>query len=261
MARAAALGAVLTAALAVVLALAAPRAGAIGITGVSAAPTDTRAGAHSDFNLSFNVADPGDDLRDVTVDLPTGLLGNPLAAPQCTEAQLNADACPGASAVGSTTTSVTAYLLGIPVALDVPGTVYNVQPPADEPARLGLVLRPLGGIIGKIFIIVRIRVRDEADYGLQTIIKDLPRSQSGLPIDIRALKLTLDGALPGGGTFMVNPTSCAPATTKVTATSYASSRPVTATGSFTPTDCGGEPFAPGMTIGIDQPTPDTITPH
>ena len=43
---------------------------------------------------------------------------------------------------------MTAYVLGLPVPLDVPGTVYNVQPPGNEPARLGLVLRPLGGIIG-----------------------------------------------------------------------------------------------------------------
>ena len=240
---------------------AAGQAKAIGITGVSAAPDDPRAGAHSNFNLSFNVANPSDDLKDVTVDLPTGLLGNPMATTQCTEAQLNADACPADSQVGTTTTSVTAYVLGLPVPLDVSGTVYNVQPPANAPAQLGLVLRPLGGIIGKIFIDVRIRVRDEADYGLQTIINNLPRSQSGLPIDIRALKLTLDGALPNGNSFMVNPTTCATATTKVTADSYASSRPVTATGSFTPTDCGGEPFQPGMQIGIDQPTPDTITPH
>ncbi|HWI70502.1 MAG TPA: hypothetical protein VNT55_01005, partial [Baekduia sp.] len=235
-------------------------ASALGLTGASASPTDPRAGAHSDFNLSFSVTDPGDDLRDLTVDLPTGLLGNPLATTQCAEAALNADACPADSAVGTNTTSVTASVLGLPVPLDVDGTVYNVQPPANEPARLGIVLRPLGGIIGKIFIIVKIRVRDDDDYGLQTIIQNLPRSQSGLPIDIRALKLTLDGMLANGHSFMVNPTTCTPATTKITATSYASSRPVTATAAFTPADCGGEPFQPGMQIGLDQATPDTITP-
>jgi hypothetical protein len=237
------------------------QASALGITGVSAAPDDPRAGAHSNFNLSFNVSNPADQLKDLTVDLPTGLLGNPMATTQCTEAQLNADACPADSQVGTTTTSVYALLLGVQVPLDVPGTVYNVQPPANAPAQLGIVLRPVGGILGKIYIDVRIRVRDESDYGLQTIINNLPRTQSGLPIQIRSLNLTLDGALSNGGTFMVNPTTCVTATTKVTADSYASSRPVTATGAFTPTDCANEPFQPGMQIGIDQPTPDTITPH
>jgi hypothetical protein len=249
---------------AVVLAVllgAAGQAKAIGITGVSAAPDDARAGAHSNFNLSFNVANPSDQLKDVTVDLPTGLLGNPMSTTQCTEAQLNADACPADSQVGTTTTSVYAIVAGLPVPLDVPGTVYNVQPPANAPAQLGIVLRPVLGLLGKIYIDVRIRVRDEADYGLQTIINGLPKSQTGLPIQIRSLKLTLDGALPNGNSFMVNPTTCNTATTKVTADSYASSKPVTATGSFTPTDCANEPFQPGMQIGIDQPTPDTITPH
>lgn len=236
---------------------AAGQAKAIGISGVSAAPVDARAGAHSDFNLSFNVSNPSDHLKDLTVDLPTGLLGNPMATTQCTEAQLNQDACPAASQVGTTTTQVTA--LGLP--LSVPGTVYNVQPPANAPAQLGIVLRPVLGLLGKIYIDVRIRVRDEADYGLQTIINNLPRTQAGLPIEIDGLSLTLNGALPNGNSFMVNPTTCNTATTKVTADSYASSKPVTATGSFTPTDCANEPFQPGMQIGIDQPTPDTITPH
>jgi hypothetical protein len=243
-------------------AVAPSRADALGLTGASAVPVDPRAGAHSDFNLSFSVTNPADNLRDLTVDLPTGLLGNPMATARCAEADLNRDACSTDTAVGTTTTSVTIPVLGIPVPLDISGTVYNVAPPANEPARLGIVLRPPGNVLlGNVYIISKVRVRDEDDYGLQTIIKGLPRSQAGLPIQIRALKLTLNGALPNGNTFMVNPTTCTPATTKITANSYASSKPVTATASFTPTACDSEPFAPGMEIGIDQPMPDTITPH
>jgi hypothetical protein len=252
----------LAVATAVILATAPTRAHAIGLTGASAAPTDPRAGAHSDFNLAFSVTSPQDNLRDLTVDLPTGLLGNPNATVRCAEAALNRDACPAESAVGTTTTSVTIPVLGIPIPLDISGTVYNVQPPGDEPARLGIVLRPPGNVLlGNVYIIARIRVRDDADYGLQTIIKDLPRSQAGLSIQIRALKLTLNGALPNGNTFMVNPTQCSPATTRITATSYASSRPVTTTAAFTPTACDSAPFAPGMEIGIESPTVDTPTSH
>ncbi|MDX6688363.1 MAG: hypothetical protein QOF86_4491, partial [Baekduia sp.] len=249
-ARIAALAVAVAAALGVV---AAP-AQAIGVTGASAAPTDTRAGAHSDFTLKFSVSNPSDNLRDLTVDLPTGLLGNPMATTRCTEAQLNQDACPADSAVGTTTT--TAAVGGL-LPLDISGTVYNVQPPADAPARLGIVLRPVGNVlIGNVYIIAKVRVRDEADYGLQTIIKDLPRSQAGIPIEIRALSLTLKGALPNGNTFMVNPTTCVPATTKITATSYASGTPVTGTASFTPTDCANEPFQPGMELGLESNSVD-----
>ncbi|MCW3001248.1 MAG: hypothetical protein JWQ20_546, partial [Conexibacter sp.] len=62
---------------------------AIGLTGASAAPVDPRAGAHSDFNLSFSVTNPGDYLRDLSVDLPTGVLGNPMATVRCAESDLN----------------------------------------------------------------------------------------------------------------------------------------------------------------------------
>jgi hypothetical protein len=250
------------AAVAVGLGAAAGPAQAIGLTGAAAAPTDTRAGAHSDFNLAFSVTDPQDNLRDLTVDLPTGLLGNPNATVRCAESDLNRDACPAASAVGTTTTTITAPILPLPIPIQ--GTVYNVQPPSSEPARLGIVLRPLPPlnlVLGNVSVIAKVRVRDEADYGLQTIINDLPRSQAGLPIEIRALQLTLDGALPSGNTFMVNPTQCAPATTKITATSYASSRPVTTVASFTPTACDSEAFAPAMEIAIESSTVDTPTPH
>jgi hypothetical protein len=235
---------------------------AIGLTGASAAPVDPRAGVHSDFNLSFSVTDPADNLRDLTVDLPTGVLGNPLATVRCAESDLNRDACPAASAVGTNTTTITAA--GIPAPVPISGTVYDVVPPGDAPARLGIVLRPLPPLnllLGNVYIIAKVRVRDESDYGLQTIIDDLPRSQSGLPIEIRSLALTLKGALPNGNTFMVNPTQCSPATTKITATSYASSKPVSTTASFIPTDCAGEPFQPGMDIAIESPTVDTPTPH
>ncbi|MCW2985088.1 MAG: hypothetical protein JWR63_2658, partial [Conexibacter sp.] len=252
-------GVALAALILALAALAPARASAIGLTGASAAPSDTRAGAHSDFSLQFSVTNASDNLRDLTVDLPTGLLGNPLATTRCAEADLNRDACPADSAVGTTTT--TAAIGGL-LPLPISGTVYNVQPPANEPARLGIVLRPPGNfLLGNVYIIAKVRVRDDDDYGLQTIINDLPRSQAGIPIEIRALQLTLKGPLPNGNTFMVNPTTCTPATTKITATSYASSRPVSTTASFTPTDCANEPFQPGMEIGVEQPTPDTPTAH
>src|SRR6201999_1449966 len=105
-----------------------------------AAPTDPRAGAHSDFNLSFDFTQAGDDVKDLTVDLPTGQLGNPTATTQCAESAMDHDACPADSAVGSTTTVAA---IGGALPIPITGTVYNVQPPGNQPARLGRVLRPV----------------------------------------------------------------------------------------------------------------------
>jgi hypothetical protein len=237
------------------------RAHAIGVSSLSLTSDDPSAGAHSNFTLSVSFSNADDDLKDVTVNLPTGLLGNPRAVPQCTEAQLNADACPAASEVG--TTSVMAQAAGIPFNVPSTGTVYNVVPPSNRPARLGIVVRPIGGLLGKIVLPVDIDVRDDSDYGLINVIKDIPRTLNGLPLTITSMSLTLDGRTPAGPFFIVNPTSCAPNSVSITIDSYASSRPVTAKAPYRATNCDSVPYSPQQVAdfdshGIDQPTGATI---
>jgi hypothetical protein len=246
---------------AVLIALLPARAGAIGISDVSLTSVDPSAGAHSNFTLNVAFSNAGDDLKDVTVNLPTGLLGNPRAVPQCTEAQLNADACPAASEVG--TTSVMAQAAGLPLNVPSTGTVYNVVPPSNRPARLGIVVRPIGGLLGKIVLPVDIDVRDDSDYGLINVIKDIPNKLGAIPLTITSMSLTLDGTTPAGPFFIVNPTSCAPNSVSVTIDSYASSRPVTAKAPYRATNCDSVPYSPQQVAdfeshGIDQPTGATI---
>ncbi|WP_445152493.1 hypothetical protein [Baekduia sp. Peel2402] len=243
------------------VALPARPAHAIGLSNVSLTSDDYSAGVHSNFTLSVAFSNASKDLKDVTVNLPTGLLGNPRAVPQCTEAQLNADACPAASEVG--TTSVMAQALGLP--LDVPsaGTVYNVVPPSNRPARLGIVVRPIGGLLGKIVLPVDIDVRDDSDYGLVNIIKNIPNTLNGIPLTITSMSLTLDGRTPSGAFFIVNPTSCAANSVSVTIDSYASSKPVTGKAPYRATNCESDPYPPQQVFdmdsyGIDQPSGATI---
>lgn len=237
------------------------RAHAIGFSDLSLTSDDPTAGAHSNFTLSASFSDAGDDLKDITVNLPTGLLGNPRAVPQCTESQLNADACPAASEVGSTT--VMAQAAGLPLNVPSTGTVYNVVPPSNRPARLGIVVRPVGGLLGKIVLPVDIDVRDDSDYGLINVIKDIPNKLNGLPLTITSMSLTLDGRTPSGAFFVVNPTSCAQNSVSATIDSYASSKQVTAKAPYRATNCESDPYAPQQVAdfdshGIDQPTGATI---
>ena len=71
------------------------------LTNVSATPADTNAGANSDFSISLDTPDAS-DMKDLTIHLPPGLVGNPLATTTCTEEQLNADACPRRAATSAT---------------------------------------------------------------------------------------------------------------------------------------------------------------
>src|SRR4051794_28251252 len=152
------------------LALPAAADAAFTVTG-TAAPTNNDAGAHSDFNihLDFN----GGQVKNLTVGLPPGLVGDPNATPLCTVAQLNADACPANTQVGSVSANATLHILS-PL-LDLPATVngslFNLQPQPGEPARFGIVLHALplpppldDAILPPIILQSGVQLR--SDYGL-----------------------------------------------------------------------------------------------
>ena len=226
--------------------VAAPAAAqAITVTG-TAAPTNPAAGAHSDVNI--HVAFGGGQVKDLTVALPPGLVGDPNATPLCTVAELNAAACPANTQVGA----VTANALLVAVPISVNGELYNLVAQPGEPARFGIVLHP--PLLPPIVLQSAVQLR-ETDFGLNTIINDIPNT-SLVPGDttIVSQDITLFGVAPGTGkAFMRNPTSCTPAITNFTAVPYSGT---TGTGqaSFTPTNCGALDFSPSFSAALDVPT-------
>jgi hypothetical protein len=238
---------------------------ALGLSGLVAAPANTQAGAHSDFHLHMDFS--GGQVKDLTIGLPPGMIGDPNATPLCTVAQLNADSCPANTKVGSVVANATVTVAVLPVTLDVSGDLYNLTPQPGEPARFGIVLRPLRGDLCALLpqalcdllpsilppVILQSGVQLRPDFGLNTVINDIPNSTSGLPTTINSQDITLFGTAPGTGKpFMRNPTSCSQATTSFTAVPYSGS---TATGStsFTPTNCAALDFSPSFTARVGGP--------
>jgi hypothetical protein len=238
---------------------------ALTLSGLQAAPASTQAGAHSNFHLHMGFG--GGQVKDLTVGLPPGMIGDPNATPLCTVAQLNADGCPANTKVGSVTANATVTVAVLPVTLDVDGDLYNLTPQAGEPARFGIVLRPLRSELCALLplglcdlvpsllppVILQSGVQLRPDFGLNTVIKGIPNSTSGLPTTINSQDITLFGKAPGTGkSFMRNPTSCKQQTTKFTAVPYSGS---TATGqaSFTTTNCGALDFSPAFTAEVGGP--------
>jgi hypothetical protein len=223
-------------ALAAALALPAS-AHAITVSG-AVAPTNPAAGAHSNFNIHMNFG--GGQVKDLTVGLPPGMVGDPTAAPTCTVAQLNASACPANTQVGQV--AAVANLLSLPLPINVSGKLFNLVPQPGEPARFGIVLTPPVG--NNIILQSAVQLRP-TDFGLNTVINNIPNTTL-LPGDttIVSQDITLYGIAPGTGRpFMRNPTSCAPATTSFSAVPY-SGAAGTASASFTPTKCSALPFSP-----------------
>jgi hypothetical protein len=230
------------------------------LANVSATPANNNAGANSDFSISLDTPDAS-DMKDLTIHLPPGLVGNPLATTTCTEDQLNANSCPAASDVGDVSNDVTLTVLGLPVPQTVNGNLYNVVPRAGEPARFGIVLEaipvPLLGpaVIPPIILQSGAKLRP-SDLGLVTVLNDLPKSATVLggattiPVHIDSTSLTLSGQVgtPPKG-FIRLPTSCGTHTVGFDADNYDGAT-ATASTTFDTVNCGAEPFTPELSANV-----------
>jgi hypothetical protein len=251
-----------TAAIAITsLLVAAPAANAaFGLNGLQATPASTQAGANTNFAIHLGITDPGHDLKNLTIHLPPGLVGNPLATTTCTEAQLNANSCPALSQVGTVSNDVLLSVLGL---IDLPqtvtGKIYNVVPRAGEPARFGIVLSalplglppPLDNLILPPIILQSPASLRQSDLGLDTVLNDLPRQAEvalGVTADITITGVTLTlngtaGSPPQG--FIRLPTSCKTHTVGFDATAW-DNQTASGQATFTTVGCASEPFAPGF---------------
>ena len=112
--------------------------------------------------------------KDVVVELPPGLVGNPSATPVlCTETQLEADDCPAGSAVGLL--EATTYLFGGPKTSRT--ALYDMVPPPGAPAALGSNVAAVG-----IFAHLIASVRSDGDYGIEVSTNDI-LALPGVPIN------------------------------------------------------------------------------
>jgi hypothetical protein len=242
---------------------AAPAHAALGISAFSVSPASTQAGGHPDVDIDTTFSGAGDNLKNLTVHLPPGLVGNPNAAAKCSQSAFNSDSCPGTSVVGTVTNNVTATPLGLlPVTLDVTDNVYDVAPSAGEPARLGIWVHPpvIGGsVVDNVKLPVTVSVRP-GDFGLDTSISNIPNSLhstllGNIPTTINSISLTLNGTASGGN-FVTLPSSCQAATTRIDVSSYGSAA-ASASSSFTPTGCGSVSFNPTMSVALETMRADT----
>ena len=106
--------------------------------------------------------------KDLRFNLPPGLVGNPNAAAQCSEADFaavveEANLCPPSSVVG-----VAAVVAFEPASHVITKTVpvFNLVPAQGEPARFGLE------VIGKIPVVIDTSVRSGRDYGVVASVRD-----------------------------------------------------------------------------------------
>jgi hypothetical protein len=148
---------------------------------------------------------PEGELKTVRVDLPVGLSVNPQATPQCKQGDFETNPtllCAG-SEVGESLITAAVPPLGLPVG-PFPATVYNIEPPAGEPARFGFNLAGNN-------VYLRADVAWDSDYHEGFTIDVPPAPALGSLFGAGGLilknRLVFKGRA-GNGTFITTPTTC-----------------------------------------------------
>jgi hypothetical protein len=214
-------------------------------------PSTLQAGANPDAGSysTFAYSNQTEDIKTALTHFAPGLLGNPTSVPRCSEADLQANACPPDTKIGTSRLDTGPATLGFPVAsASFLGSIYNAVPLANEPGRLGVVTQ-VGPQTLVSSIPFNITPRGAHDYGLTGILTDISRLD-GPPTNLQVygLSFILNGST---NKYVRNPTSCGPNTSTGQAIGWddptaVDSPPYT----FTTTGCESVPFAPTMSFQV-----------
>jgi hypothetical protein len=193
--------------------------------------TDTQAGSHPyELTVAYAVNSTGvgefdeyttaGETRDLVVNLPPGIVGNPTAVPRCTRKQFDDEldeeedvneepSCPPSTQIGLDQS----FVQGLPVSFKV----YNLVPPPGVPAQFAF---DYSGT--QVFLDAGVRTGGasalSSDYGISEHIDNLPERDIvynvttiwGVPGEESHNAQRLNGSASGAGKtpFMTLPTSC-----------------------------------------------------
>lgn len=173
----------------VAIALAPSQAGAFNVANFQIQSSSLQASGHPDITINMQrKGSESADIKDIRLDLPTGVFANPSAATACTATQFQADSCPATSHSGSIQVGVKAMGL---LDMTVNGSVDVLQADAGQTATVGMTLRPdkicilfvFCAVPNKMFLKTGITVKTYEDSGLRTYTPGSPKaSVIGIPL-------------------------------------------------------------------------------
>ncbi len=205
--------------------------------------------------------EPEGDVKDIRVDLPPGLAGDPQALPQCPISTFEKDECNPDTQVGTNELTVFDGVND----LTISGTVYDLQQPPGVPLDFGIhvAVEPLVSV----HIYLEGHVSWSSDYHEYFEIDNVPREGEILgvkvPLAVLKSKLIFDGRA-GQGDFLTLPSACSSTTTSYLEVQSWEGQ-VSRTQTHTPVGvegCGAVPFAPTAEIRPEtaqSDEPDGVT--
>jgi hypothetical protein len=152
--------------------------------------TNTEAGNHPDLTATFTLVKPGqpEAAESVSVNLPSGLFGNPNAITPCIPADFALMQCSTDSQAGIIT--IRANNEGNPNVLLGTAPIYVVSPrPDKEPARFAFYVPVLNVAIN-----IPMHLRTADDYGVRMTVEGIPQSVPLASSLIRVWGLPADAA-------------------------------------------------------------------
>jgi hypothetical protein len=248
----------------------------------SASISTAVAGSHPDFTTAIKFTQeteppnaPFGRTRDLSFELPRGLVGNPTNVKQCSLDEFPPDftnalaSCPQDSQVG---------VIHVELATEsneIYTPVYALEPPAE-----GNVVARLGFIAAFFPVYIDVRVRSASDYGLTATITTPPSQLPLIKADTTlwgvpashshdAERFSYAESLFCGGPcgagkesglppapFLTNPTSCGPQSVEIAADSYLEpERVIRATAPLPDiVECERVGFEPSLTVTPTNPT-------
>jgi hypothetical protein len=181
-------------------------------------------GSNPDLNLQISNPDGMNELRDIKINLPVGLVARTTGVPQCALGDAQASNCNPASKVGTVTTTIGSF----GETLSIGGDIMNVIPAANQPARMyanvPVVVGPFN--LGNLTVDVPTKLNSDLTVTATTV---LPERYEGIAVRVRQLDMTILGQPTPSTRFMVAPSKCGASTISA---DFVSNQSATASSSF-----------------------------
>lgn len=252
-----------------------------GLASVDASRSSDQAGEHADLRMVFELkTDPASPVdatglhqpyartKNITIDLPLGLTGNPQAVPTCTNEEFasyatGGDGCPQETQIGVTRLGLYTY------ANRLTEPIFNMEPAGDKVARFGYYAAVAPSFIN-------IEVPAERDYAVTATLENVSAAAEVVRSDAEiwavpahpshdTLRLTPREAFPSFESespprpsglepiaFLSNPTNCVDPSPSIdfAVTSYQLPQQVSSLSAplGNTTGCGLVPFEPAMSL-------------
>jgi hypothetical protein len=217
----------------------------------TAGTTSIQAGGFSPFTATFSRTDQDQDLSEVTLQTPPGLLGMLAKIPLCPEPQAGRGECPASSRIGHVTVSAGAGpdSVVLPQAGRPEDPVYLTGPYNGAPFGMSIVEHAEAGPFNLGTIVVRAAIDVDPHTAQVTVhSRPLPQILQGIPTQVRSVTVTVDRE-----GFIFNPTSCNPLA--VTATALSTLGSSTALSSrFQAAGCQALAFKPTFAVSTQAKT-------